>query len=528
MTLKSISNLCILMAMLLAFAHPVFAQNSSVVQQTLFKNVIIFDGKSEKLAVGQAVLVEGSLIKDLLLLMGKDKSPVIMKDGKTTRTHGEKTEIVDLSRRRTMMRFTSIICVLILSSILLLGVSTMGLAKNTPGYNNKIPDAILTPDTVETRIGTLRFFDGIPTKQTASLVFDSLDFHRGVETFLNGMPAASLEAIRRGMASIGARKSNQVVIFDKLMDSNPLFLTGNTDTVYATAWLDLKMDGPTVVEIPSGAGPGTVNDAFFRFVVDMGAPGPDKGKGGKYLILPPGYDGDVPNGYFVAKSTSWGNWLILRGFLVDGKPDAANKMWTESLKVYPLAAAASPPAMEFISGSGNPFNTIHANNFEFFEELHAVLDREPIGMLDPELRGLFASVGVQKGKPFAPDERMKKLLTEAVAVGNATARAIFWQHRDASSFLYENSHWRKGFVGGSWEYLKDEGMGGARLGREGPFLLLRNGQHSGDGGGDRRRRLSVRLGLPGQEWRLPGWRQILQDESPQGFPGEAVSVGRRL
>ena len=460
MTLKSISNLCILMAMLLAFAHPVFAQNSSVVQQTLFKNVNVFDGKSEMLAMGQKILVEGNPVKDLLPLMEKDKIPVIMEDGKTTRTHCEKTETVDLSRRRTMMRFTSKICVLILSSILLLGVSTIGLAQNTPGYNNKIPEAILTPDTVETRIGTLRFFDGIPTKQTASLVFDSLDFHRGVETFLNGMPAASLEAIRRGMASIGARKSNQVLIFDKLMDSDPLFLTGNTDTVYAIAWLDLKKDGPTVVEIPPGAGPGTVNDAFFRFVVDMGAPGPDKGKGGKYLILPPGYDGDVPNGYFVAKSTSWGNWLILRGFLVDGKPDAANKMWTEELKVYPLAAAANPPAMEFISGSGNPFNTIHANNFEFFEELHAVLDREPITMLDPELRGLFASVGVQKGKPFAPDERMKKLLTEAVAVGNATARAIFWQHRDASSFLYENSHWRKGFVGGSWEYLKDEGMGG--------------------------------------------------------------------
>jgi len=368
--------------------------------------------------------------------------------------------VVNFSSRIRSLCFSS----LLLLGVLILGSCTATLAQKTPektpGYNNRIPDDILTPDTVKTRIGTLRFLDGIPTKQTASLVFDSLDFHRGVETFLNGMPATSLEAMRRGMASIGARNSNQIIIFDKLMDSNPLFLTGNTDTVYACAWLDLKKDGPTVVEIPPGAGPGTVNDAFFRFVVDMGAPGPDKGKGGKYLILPPGYDGDVPNGYFVAKSTSWGNWLILRGFLVDGKPDTANKMWTEELKVYPLAAAANPPAMEFISGSGKPFNTIHANNYEFFEELHAVIDREPISMLDPELRGLFASVGVQKGKPFAPDERKKKLLTDAVAVGNATARAIFWQHRDESSFLYENSYWKKGFIGGSYQYLKDEGMGG--------------------------------------------------------------------
>ncbi|MFA9403885.1 MAG: DUF1254 domain-containing protein, partial [Anaerolineales bacterium] len=162
----------------------------------------------------------------------------------------------------------------------------------TPGYNNKIPESIMTPDTVETRVGTLKFFDGIPTKETAALVYDHLDFIRGVETFLNGIPAASLEAIRRGSMAFGAKNAWQVIIFEKLMDSNSLFLTGNTDTVYALPMLDLKKDGPTVVEIPPGCGPGTVNDAYFRFVVDMGAPGPDRGKGGKYLILPPDYEGD--------------------------------------------------------------------------------------------------------------------------------------------------------------------------------------------------------------------------------------------
>jgi hypothetical protein len=192
------------------------------------------------------------------------------------------------------------------------------------------------------------------------------------------------------------------------MDSKALFLTGNTSTVYAIPILDLKKDGPTVVEIPAGAGPGTVNDAYFRFVIDMGAPGPDKGKGGKYLILPPDYEGDLegPIGgkaqvidgetYFVAKSTSYVNWIALRGFLVDGKPDAAAKMWREGLKIYPLAMKDNPPPMEFISGSGKSFNTIHANNFEFYEELHTVIEREPVEMLDPELRGLFASIGSRR------------------------------------------------------------------------------------------------------------------------------------
>ena len=165
-------------------------------------------------------------------------------------------------------------------------------------------DSISTPDRVETSIGTLEYFDGIPTKETAKLLYDNLDFLRGVETFLNGIPAASVEALRRGQEALGARSSNQAVIFDELMDSKPLFLTGNTDTVYCSVFLDLEKDGPTVIEIPPKTGPGTVNDAYFRFVIDTGAPGPDRGKGGKYLILPPGYEGDVPEGYFTAKSTS--------------------------------------------------------------------------------------------------------------------------------------------------------------------------------------------------------------------------------
>jgi hypothetical protein len=332
------------------------------------------------------------------------------------------------------------------------------------GYNTAIPSSIMTPDKVETRIGTLEFFDGIPTKKSAELLYDNLDFLRGVETFLNGIPAASVEALRVGMASIGATQSSRAIVFDQLMDSNSLFLTGNTDTVYCLAFLDLKKDGPTVIEMPAEAGPGTINDAFFRFVIDTGPPGPDKGKGGKYLILPPDYEGDAPEGYFVAKSTSWVNLVALRGFLVDGKPDTASKMWREGLKIYPLAEKDDPPEMVFINGSQQVFNTIHANDLSFYEELHIVIDREPVEMLDPELRGLFASIGIQKGKPFEPDERMKAILTDAVAVANATARTMFWYEGDPSVFLYEDSYWKRGFVGGnSYQFLKDEGRGGRHV-----------------------------------------------------------------
>ena len=220
------------------------------------------------------------------------------------------------------------------------------------GFNTAIPAKIMTPDRVETRIGTLEFTDGFPTAETAATLYDHLDFLRAVEVFLNCVPAASLEAMRVGMADLGIAACHQVAIVDDLLDSNSLFLTGNTDTVYVSGILDLGRDGPTVVEIPPGCGPGTVNDAWFRFIIDMGRPGPDRGKGGKYLIVPAGYGEPVPDGYFVAESPSNINWLILRGLLVDGKPDTARQNMHTGLRVYPLAEVDDPPAMEFIQMSG--------------------------------------------------------------------------------------------------------------------------------------------------------------------------------
>jgi hypothetical protein len=333
-------------------------------------------------------------------------------------------------------------------SLTLAFACTTRAAEKTPGYNNKIPEKIMTPNQVDTRLGTLNFVDGVPTAETTQKVYDNLDFLRGTEVFLNFIPATSMEGIRLGAIERGATRSNQALLFDQLMDSNPLFLTGNTDTVYCMVFLDLETDGPTVVEIPPGCGPGTVDDAFFRFVIDMGGPGPDQGKGGKYLIVPPGYKGEVPKDkkdggeYFVAQSTSYVNWVPLRGFLVDGKTDAAVKMFKEGLKVYPLSKAANPPKMEFISCSKIPFNTVHANNFEFYQELDHVIQKEPVDFIDPELRGLAASIGIIKGKKFAPDERMKKILTDAVAVGNATARAISFRDRDPRPAIAKGSQWQ--------------------------------------------------------------------------------------
>ena len=339
------------------------------------------------------------------------------------------------------------------------------------GYNTPIPVKVTTPDRVETSLGTLDFDDGVPTAETAQKLFHNLDLMRAVEVFLNCIPAASMEAVRLGLAEVGADANHKMGIMDRLLDSDPLFLTGNTDTVYCSGILDLK-DGPVVVEVPPGCGPGTVNDAWFRFVVDMGGPGPDRGQGGKYLILPPDYEGEEPEGYFVARSRSYSNMLVLRGFLVDGKPDAAARMFREGVRNYSLSEANDPPQMEFVSTSERQFNTVHANNVDYFAEIAPVVEWEPIEMLDPETRGLLASIGIHKDKPFAPDERMREILVEAAAIGNATARAIFFHNRDEGFLLYDDRQWHTFFIGGDYRWLRDDGRGGRHLDARSLFFYV--------------------------------------------------------
>ncbi|MDA0975597.1 MAG: DUF1254 domain-containing protein [Planctomycetota bacterium] len=330
----------------------------------------------------------------------------------------------------------------------------------TPGFNHRMPPEILTPDEAETSIGTMRFFDGMPDEATVDSVYDNLHRMRAVEAFLDFIPAASIEAIRRGMMEVGIDGCNKVLLFGDLMDSNSLFLTGNTDTVYAIGVLDVGKDGPIVVEIPPGAGPGTVNDAFFRFVIDMGAPGPDRGKGGKYLIVPESYEGEIPEGYFVARTPSMINVLPLRGLLKDGKTDAAREMWTKGLRIYPLSQADAPPPMEFIPGTGRIFNTIHANDATFYEEIDEVIQREPIDFIDPELRGNLAAIGIEKGQTFAPDERMRRILDDAAKIGNATARALSFRSRSETASIYPGSVWFSAFDGEDHRWLIDDGNGG--------------------------------------------------------------------
>ncbi|MBA7543354.1 hypothetical protein ES705_35685 [subsurface metagenome] len=139
-----------------------------------------------------------------------------------------------------------------------------------------IPEGILTPDKVETSIGTLEYFDGVPTKATTENVYNYLDRMRGVDAFLKGIPGASVRGLIMGVKNMGGDGFNKIYITETLLDSKSLFLTANTSTIYISPYIDLKENGPMVMEVPSGM-LGAFNDAWFRYIADIGPFGEDKG-----------------------------------------------------------------------------------------------------------------------------------------------------------------------------------------------------------------------------------------------------------
>ena len=319
-----------------------------------------------------------------------------------------------------------------------------------------IPPEITTPDSVDTRIGTLKFFDGVPTPETTAVAYDQLDLSRAIEVFLNGIPGASMVAIRNGSLEVGS-VNGVVDIFQDLMDSKSLYLTPNSESIYYATWIDLR-NGPIVVESPPNV-LGVVNDFWFRYVCDMGNAGPDKGRGGKFLILPPGYKGPKPAGYFVFQSPTYGNLVLGRGFMKDGSTEAAVNEIKGQMRVYPLSEAGRPHEARFVDLSGRVMNTVHANNYKFYDELNEVVQEEPEDSYGPDMMGLFNSIGMVKGQPFAPDERMQKILTDAVAIGNAIARSLDFRNRLPEAPIYPGGHWNTAFIGGSYLWLT---KGGAR------------------------------------------------------------------
>jgi hypothetical protein len=330
--------------------------------------------------------------------------------------------------------------------------------------------SISAPDKLESRLGTLEFVNGVPRSETVKTVYDHLDLVHALNVYLNGFAGASTYALRKGFQEAGAA-DNQILMFSELLDSASLFLTANADTVYFIGIVDLT-SGPMVVETPPQS-LGIFDDMWWQWIIDFGLPGPDRGEGGRFLLVPPGYDGSLPDsGYHIGHSRTTRAFLLGRSFINENPgmdPAPTVELIKRTLKLYPYAQGGfgtsvatllegqvrrDPPAQipetVFVEGSGKAFNTIPPSDVGFFELLNELVQEEPADSTDIELMGELAAIGIVKGKPFEPDGRMRRILEEAAAVGSATSRALLFDPRASEGFAYyDNSAWGNNmWVGG--------------------------------------------------------------------------------
>jgi hypothetical protein len=304
------------------------------------------------------------------------------------------------------------------------------------------------------------FVGGYPTEATIQKVYDQLDIQRATQVYIDFMPLASQNSIfESSIEDYGLINPGDVGIYTEPGEgkSDAIGLTYNTESIYATIYTDLKADGPTVIESPPNV-LGMVDDGWMRFITDIGNAGPDKGKGGKYLLLPPGYDGDVPEGYFVFECPTYRNWIMVRGFVQNtGTGNDAINYYKENFKVYPLLAGPRADT-KYISISFLAGNTTHPRDISYFNLINKIVQYEPSSAFSPYELGLLKAIGIEKGKEFNPDERMKKLLAEGVKIGDAIAKANAYAHRDKRARIYPDRKYETIFIGGSHKFQDGDAM----------------------------------------------------------------------
>ncbi len=333
---------------------------------------------------------------------------------------------------------------------------TVAAQTNAPTYKAKVPAGLLTPDSAQSKyLGELTYVDGFPTDETIAKAYDFQDTSRAVQLFEAGMPTASMYAMLYGHREIGLIPNKSIGITEQLMNARTLFLTPQTTTPYVTTEIDVK-NGPVVVEIGVPV-IGLIDDAYFKYVADIGLGGQDRGKGGKYLLVNESFKGDIPKGYFVLKTNTYKHWLLMRVVAKAGGNAQAIAKFKQTFKMYPLSQAENPETNEYVNLSNKQYNTIHATDASFYNELNEVIQYEPANSADAEMLGLAKAIGIEKGQPFSPDARMQKILSEAAMLGNATGRAVMYKPRNKAVYFYPDRQWYSPLASGSHEFLDKNG-----------------------------------------------------------------------
>jgi hypothetical protein len=273
-----------------------------------------------------------------------------------------------------------------------------------------------------------------PTAETTRLLKGELVFQRASQVYLWALPVINLYGMKEGSEAKFGAGYNVLPVFKKRLDAKTLITTPNSDVIYALSYLDVGQDGPLVFEAPPGL-QGMFLDVWQRpitgptldgktYLGDIGLPGPDKGKGGNFLIVPPGYKESIPKGFYVYRSETNNVFVFLRTFFQDPKDLSHAVGLMEAVKIYPLGRKGAAKAMQYPDASGVPVNMLPRSDATVFEQLQRMLDSEVDAVADPDWRGMLASLGIVKGKPFKLDAPTRAILDSAAKSAYKISRVL--------------------------------------------------------------------------------------------------------
>ncbi|MGQ7246311.1 DUF1254 domain-containing protein [Halomonas sp. V046] len=296
------------------------------------------------------------------------------------------------------------------------------------------------------------------SQEEAESLQQEMFYQRAVYAYMTMLPALNVIGMRDGSEAAFGEGYNVLPVWKDRMDSRAWVPTPNADVIYSMNYLDLKETGPLVVKAPPNV-IGMFTDFFQRTITDVGAVGPDRARGGLYLLLPPGYDGHVPSSYFAVESSTYNVFLFFRTVMGqgDGEPDPAPAVATaEQTRIYPLWAEEKEiPPMEFPNASGQRVDMMYPTDFAYWTKLKAFVDYEPIEAITPELRGVLASIGIVKDQPFEPNDWQRGALERALEDAPKMILASAQLGRaDERNKYYEDRQWERAWAGGTAEWMQ--------------------------------------------------------------------------
>ena len=291
---------------------------------------------------------------------------------------------------------------------------------------------------VQTRIGKLNFEGGYPSHETVNKLYDEMDFQRAVQTYLWAIPLIGFAQWQEEHENVFGAMDGDVVYYLSYRDKLGL-LTSNATTPYIIGFLNLARTGPLVIDYPAGPTAGGILDFWQRPVSDLGLTGPDKGAGGKYLILGPGQSVEDTEGYIVVNSPMNNIMHAFRVLATD--PDEAKKL-RESYQAYPYSKRKSPSRTRIVTPDGKHWEGWQPRGLNYWKLVSKMLNEEPVHERDRMIVAMLKPLGIEKGKPFQPNERQKKILEDAVVVGEAMAKNLSYAKRQKEALMYPGRQWK--------------------------------------------------------------------------------------